>query len=149
MFVWHLCNSLRDSGFLFAKSHQKCEHTNMTTTFNIDMKNILLSVILAALPLSALALTQDDVNFAQRQCQQKNDPAKCRVARDMMRTYQMEKRDKLEHDAAVRSGRPMNGSVNVIIDADPYPGYKGEYRWNHNRGKYCYHNKNGSVRSCN
>ena len=88
------------------------------------MKNILLSVILAALPLSALALTQDDVNFAQRQCQQKNDPAKCRVARDMMRTYQMEQRDKLEHDAAVRSGRPMNGSVNVIIDADPYPGYR-------------------------
>ena len=121
----------------------------MTFNFDIDMKNILLAVALIATPLSALALTQDDVNFAQRQCQQKNDPAKCRVARDMMRTYQMEQRDKLEHDAAVRSGRPMNGSVNVIIDADPYPGYKGEYRWNHNRGKYCYHNKNGSVRSCN
>ena len=120
----------------------------MPTTFNIDMKNIILSVILAALPLSAMALTQDDVNFAQRQCQQKNDPAKCRVARDMMRTYQMEQRDKMEYDAAVRSGNAMNGSVNINIDADPYPGYKGIYRWNHSRGQYCYHNKSGSVRSC-
>ena len=120
----------------------------MTFNFDIDMKNILLAVALIATPLSALALTQDDVNFAQRQCQQKNDPAKCRVARDMMRTYQMEQRDKLEHDAAVRSGRPMNGSVNVIID-DPYPGYKGVHKWNHKYNRYCYHNNDGSVRSCN
>ena len=113
------------------------------------MKNILLALVLSTLPLSAFALTQDDVNFAQRQCQQRNDTGKCRVARDMMRTYQMEQRDKMEYDAAVRARRPMNGSVNVNINSDPYPGYKGEYRWNHNRGKYCYHNNNGSVRSCN
>ena len=111
------------------------------------MKKIILTLALSVISLSTMALTKDDVNFAQRQCQQKNDPAKCRVARDMMRTYQMEQRDKLEHDAAVRSGNAMNGSVNVIID-DPYLGYKGDYRWNHSRGRYCYHNSNGSVRSC-
>lgn len=108
---------------------------------------LMLTLLVATLP--AFAVTQQDVEFAQRQCQQREDPIKCQVARDLARTYQREQRDRMEYDAAIKSRRPMAGSNNVDINVNNgYSNYQGEYRWNHARRKYCYHNRSGSVNHC-
>ena len=113
-------------------------------------KNILLALTLIAMPLSALAVSKQDVEFAQRQCQQRNDYAKCQTARDMMRTYQMEQRDRLEHDAAVRANQRMEADRRVYIEQNNYYGgdNRGGYKWNSRHNKYCNHNSNGSVYRC-
>ncbi|AUZ06320.1 hypothetical protein ADP71_31420 [Vitreoscilla sp. C1] len=110
--------------------------------------HMIVAAVVATLSVQAWAVSQQDVEFANRQCAQRGEPAKCRIARDLSRAYNQQQRDQLEYDAAVRSGRPMNGSVNVYIDAPSYPGELGEYRWNHQRGQYCYHNRSGSVNRC-
>ena len=115
------------------------------------MKTTILAIslsLLSLLSLSAMAITQQDVDFAQRQCAQRGEPYKCRQARDMATTFQREQRDKLEHDAAVKAGKPMAGSVNIDINSDYGGDGKGAYRWNSGRSQYCYHNSNGSVQRC-
>ena len=106
------------------------------------MKNLL--ILAALLPFYAYGLTADDVSFAQRQCAQRNDPAKCYQARTMSRHYQIQERNKLEYNAAVRANQPMQGSVHVYSEPD----FNGAYRWNHNAKKYCYHDQYGRVNRC-
>ena len=103
-----------------------------------------LFILAALLPFYAHALTWDDVNFAQRQCAQRNDQAKCHHARTLSRHYQIQERNKLEYNAEVRANQPMRGSVHVYSEPD----FGGMYRWSHNAKKYCYHNQHGRVLRC-
>ena len=112
------------------------------------MKMILSSLMLMV-ATTAWATTQDDVNFAQRQCQQRNDPDKCATYREVAKAYQREQRDALEHDAAIKAKSAMAGANYTDIETNVYSGDgKGTYRWNASRNRYCYHNRNGSVQRC-
>ena len=92
------------------------------------MKKYLWASVLLLTMTASWATTKDDVNFAQRQCQQ---------------------RDALEHDAAVKAKQPMAGANYTDIETNVYYGDgKGAYRWNSGRKQYCYHNSNGSVQRC-
>ena len=95
---------------------------------------------------SVWAVTQQDVDFAQRKCSMRNDPQECATYRSIANAYQREQRDRLEHDAAIKSGQPMQGSVNIDTNIQTAP--NGDYRWNAKRGKYCWHNRSGSVNRC-
>ena len=106
------------------------------------MKKLILLV--ALLPFYAHSLTWDDVNFANRQCAQRNDPAKCHHARTLSRHYMIQERNKLEYNAAIRSNQPMNGGVHIYSE----PEYSGSYHWNHGVKKYCYHDQNGRINRC-
>ena len=93
------------------------------------MKMILSSLMLMV-ATTAWATTQDDVNFAQRQCQQRNDPDKCATYREVAKSA-------------------MAGANYTDIETNVYSGDgKGTYRWNASRNRYCYHNRNGSVQRC-
>ncbi|UOO89050.1 hypothetical protein LVJ82_16630 [Vitreoscilla massiliensis] len=110
---------------------------------------MMLSLLVLLMATSTWATTQDDVNFAQRQCQQRNDPDKCATYRAVAKAYQREQRDALEHDAAIKAKQAMAGANYTDIETNVYSGDgKGAYRWNGARNKYCYHNSNGSVQRC-
>ena len=112
------------------------------------MKMILSSLMLMV-ATTAWATTQDDVNFAQRQCQQRNDPDKCATYREVAKSYQREQRNVLEYNAAVQARRPMSSAYYNDHETNFYSGNnKGVYRWNASRNRYCYHNRNGSVQRC-
>lgn len=106
------------------------------------MKKLL--VLAALLPMFAHAITQDDVNFAQRQCAQRNDYDKCAQARSMSRHYQIQERNKLEYNAALQAGKPMQGGVHIYSEPQPV----GAYHWNRTYKKYCYHDAGGYVTRC-
>ncbi len=113
------------------------------------MKKMLIASVLLLAMSTAWATSKDDVSFAQRQCQQRNDPDKCATYRAVAKAYQREQRDALEHDAAVKANQPMAGANYTDIETNVYMGDgKGGYRWNSNRNQYCYHNSNGSVNRC-
>ena len=113
------------------------------------MKKYLWASVLLLTMTASWATTKDDVNFAQRQCQQRNDPDKCATYRAVAKAYQREQRDALEHDAAVKAKQPMAGANYTDIETNVYYGDgKGAYRWNAGRKQYCYHNSNGSVQRC-
>ncbi|AUZ05835.1 MULTISPECIES: hypothetical protein [Vitreoscilla] len=109
--------------------------------------SLVCAIIGLSLPVSAWALSQQDVDFANRQCAQRQDPQKCQTARDLSKAYNEQQRNRLEYDAAVRAGQPMQGSVR--IETNVYGGdNRGAYHWNSRHKKYCHHNSDGSVFRC-
>ena len=113
------------------------------------MKKMLIASVLLLAMSTAWATSKDDVSFAQRQCQQRNDPDKCATYREIARAYQQERRDTLEYHAATKARRPMAGANYSRNETNVYYGNgNGAYRWNSGRKQYCYHNSNGSVQRC-
>ena len=113
------------------------------------MKKMLIASALLLAMSTAWATSKDDVSFAQRQCQQRNNPDKCAIYREIARAYQQERRDTLEYHAATKARRPMAGANYSRNETNIYNGsVNGAYRWNSWRKQYCYHNRNGSVQRC-
>lgn len=112
------------------------------------MKYLFLALL--AVPLASFAISEQDVRFQQRKCSLRNDPGECSTYRSMARQYQMQERDNMEYDAALRSKQRMEADRRVYIEQNNYYGgdNRGGYNWNSKRNKYCNHNSDGSIYKC-